>query len=54
MRASKNARSDIWHLVGNRGCGAEPDDETVKGPWAAVRDRVDRDDADRCKRCRWP
>jgi hypothetical protein len=54
VRASKNARSGIWHLVGNRGCGADPGDETVEGTWAAVRDRVDRDDAVRCGNCRWP
>jgi hypothetical protein len=54
MRASKNDRSGTWHLLGSRGCGADPDGPTVTGSWAEIRDRVDRDDATRCGNCRWP
>jgi len=54
MRAVKNGRSGTWHLVGARGCGAEPDDEAIEGSWAQIRDRVDRDSGDRCGNCNWP
>jgi len=54
MRAVRNERSGTWHLVGTRGCGAEPDGAVVAGSWAEVRDRVDRDAAERCGNCNWP
>lgn len=54
MEAVKNADSGTWHLVGTRGCGAEPDGDAVEGNWAEIRDRVDRDEGDRCQRCNWP
>lgn len=54
MRAIQNEESLTWHLVGQRGCGAEPDGDIVGGNWAEVRDRVDRDAGDRCSRCNWP
>jgi len=54
MKAVKNERSGTWHLVGSRGCGAEPDGEVVDGPWAEIRDRVERDEGSPCSRCRWP
>ena len=53
MKAVKNARSGTWHLVGSRGCGAEPDGEVVEGSWAVIRDRVEREGG-WCKQCRWP
>ncbi len=54
MKAVKNARSGTWHLVGTRGCGAEPDGDAVDGSWAEIRDRVQRDDGEQCANCRWP
>jgi len=54
MKAVRNEGSGMWHLIGTRGCGAEPDGETVEGNWAEVRDHVDRDEGSRCTRCRWP
>lgn len=54
MRAVKNAQSGTWHLLGTRGCGAEPDGESVEGNWAVIRDRVERDEGGRCENCRWP
>lgn len=54
MEAIRNDQSGSWHLVGSRGCGAEPDGETVEGNWAKVRDRVDRDAGGLCSRCNWP
>lgn len=54
MKAVKTERTGTWHLVGTRGCGAEPGGETVEGPWAEVRDRVDRSPGDRCQNCNWP
>lgn len=54
MRAAQTERSGTWHLLGARGCGADPDGETVEGTWAEIRDTVDRDDGDRCRNCRWP
>jgi len=54
MKAIRNEQSGTWHLVGSRGCGAEPDGETVEENWAEVRDRVDRDAGERCTNCRWP
>lgn len=54
MKVIHNEQTDTWHLLGTRGCGAEPDGETVEGTWAAIRDRVDRDTGDRCRNCNWP
>lgn len=54
MRARQNANTGTWHLVGARGCGAEPTGDVVEGNWAEIRDRVDRDPGDRCGNCRWP
>ncbi len=54
MRAVRNDESELWHLIGTRGCGAEPEGATVEGNWAEVRDRVDRDAGERCSRCNWP
>jgi hypothetical protein len=54
MNAVKNETTDTWHLIGNRGCGAEPDGERATGNWATIRDRVDRDSATRCQNCSWP
>jgi len=54
MKTIRNEQSGTWHLIGARGCGTEPDGETVEGNWAEVRDRVGRDSGDRCSRCNWP
>jgi hypothetical protein len=54
VRASQNEGTGTWHLLGARGCGADPDGETVEGTWAEIRDRVDRDEGTRCRNCRWP
>lgn len=54
MQAVRNAQTGTWHLVGSRGCGAEPDGERVEGNWAEIRDHVDRDGGGRCSNCRWP
>jgi hypothetical protein len=54
MIAVRNAATGTWHLLGSRGCGAEPDGETVDASWATVRDRVERDSGTRCGNCRWP
>ena len=54
MEAIKNGQSGTWHLVGARGCGAEPDGEVVEGTWAQIRDRVGRDSGERCGNCNWP
>jgi hypothetical protein len=54
MRAARTPSSATWHLLGDRGCGASPDGEAIEGSWAAVRDRVDRDEGSRCANCRWP
>ena len=59
MRYVLNERTGVWHLLGSRGCGVDPDGdaygEVREGTWAAVRDDVDRDEAGaRCSRCRWP
>jgi len=54
VKAVQNATSGTWHLVGPRGCGAEPDGETVEGTWAVVRDTVEREGSNRCANCRWP
>ncbi|MEF8781641.1 MAG: hypothetical protein V5A39_01860 [Haloarculaceae archaeon] len=54
MIAIKNADTGTWHLLGARGCGAEPDGETVEAGWSKIRDRVDRDGGDRCSNCNWP
>jgi len=54
MKAVKNERSETWHLVGSRGCGADPDGDVVEGTWAEIRDRVERDAGSTCSRCRWP
>jgi hypothetical protein len=54
MQVVQNAKTETWHLVGRRECGADPDGETVEGTWAVVRDTVDRADGDRCGNCRWP
>ena len=54
MQVFKNESSETWHLVGSRGCGANPDGESVEDTWAMIRDSVDRDDGSRCARCNWP
>jgi len=54
MKAVQNEKTGTWHLVGTRGCGTESGGETVEGTWAAIRDRVDRSDGDRCRNCNWP
>lgn len=54
MKAVLNERSDTWHLLGSRGCGADPDGSVIEGSWAEVRDEVYRDTGKRCSHCRWP
>ena len=58
MEAVQNEGTGVWHLLGSRGCGVDPDGGTygdvVSGNWAVIRDHVDRDAGDRCRRCRWP
>lgn len=58
MKAVRNETTEIWHLVGSRGCGIDPDGaaygEAVDGTWAVVRDHVGRDVGDRCRNCKWP
>jgi hypothetical protein len=54
MKAAQTPASGTWHIIGSRGCGTEPDGDTVEGTWAEIRDRVDRDAGDRCSHCRWP
>jgi len=54
MRAARNDETGTWHLLGRRGCGATPEGVRVEGSWAAIRDRVERDDATACGNCRWP
>lgn len=54
VRAVRNDATGIWHLLGSRGCGAEPDGAVVEGSWAEVRDRVERDSGETCSNCRWP
>ncbi len=54
MRAVQNEGTGTWHLIGARGCGAEPDGETAEGNWAVIRDTVDRDAGDQCSNCNWP
>ena len=43
MRVVQTKKTGVWHLGAFRGCGAEPDGETVEGNWAGVRDCVDLD-----------
>jgi len=54
MEVRYNAGSATWHLVGSRGCGATPEDETLTGTWAHVRDHVERHDGSKCQNCNWP
>ncbi len=54
MKAVLNERSETWHLVGNRGCGAEPDGLRIEGSWAEIRDEVERSAGTPCSHCRWP
>lgn len=54
MEAVQNENTRTWHLVGSRGCGADPAGERIEGSWAEIRDRVDRDAGKRCSHCRWP
>ncbi|WP_164471529.1 hypothetical protein [Halosimplex salinum] len=54
MEAVHNEETGTWHLIGVRGCGAEPDGDTVDGTWAEIRDRVERDSDDPCENCNWP
>lgn len=54
MEAVQNEETGTWHLVGVRGCGSEPNGETIDGTWAEIRDRVNRDSGDRCANCNWP
>jgi hypothetical protein len=54
VKAVRNENTGTWHLIGARGCGADPGGTIVTGNWAEVRDRVDRDAGDRCGRCNWP
>lgn len=54
MRAARNETTETWHLLGARGCGAEPAGERIEGSWAEIRDRVERGVATPCGNCRWP
>lgn len=54
MHAAQTASSDTWHLIGSRGCGADPYGATIEGTWETLRDHIDRSDGDRCRRCNWP
>ena len=59
MEAVRNERTDVWHLLGSRGCGVDPAGEAygdvLESSWAVVRDTVYRDEsATRCANCRWP
>lgn len=54
MKVVQNEATGIWHLVGARGCGAEPEGETVEDSWVVVRDTVVRDDGEQCGNCNWP
>jgi hypothetical protein len=54
MQASRNERTATWHLIGARGCGADPDGDTISGTWAEIRDVVVRSEATRCHNCNWP
>lgn len=54
MEAVKSEQSDIWHLCGARGCGADPNGEGISGNWAVIRDHVSRDTGTRCGNCNWP
>lgn len=58
MRAVRNRRTGIWHLVGSRGCDVDPGgdayDDVLEGSWAEIRDEVSRDAGEPCSRCRWP
>jgi hypothetical protein len=54
MNAIKNEQTGTWHLIGTRGCGANPGGERIEGPWAEIRSRVARDTGTRCRNCSWP
>ena len=54
MEASHNEATATWHLLGVRGCGADPDGELVAGNWAEIRDHVERSDGTRGANCHWP
>jgi hypothetical protein len=54
MIAVRNEETGTWHLLGARGCGADPDGERVDAGWPKVRDRVDRNAGTRCSNCNWP
>jgi len=54
MEAVQNEETGTWHLLGTRGCGAEPDGDRAEGNWAEIRDRVTRDPGDPCRNCNWP
>lgn len=58
MEAVENERTDVWHLIGSRSCGVDPDGAAfgpvLEGSWAVIRDEVDRSTSTRCQRCRWP
>jgi hypothetical protein len=54
MQVAKNEATGIWHLIGTRGCGADPDGDPFEDTWAMIRDRVDRDSDDKCSNCNWP
>lgn len=49
-RAVQNEKAGTYHLVGTRGCGAEPDGESVQWSWAVVRDTDESDHGDRCSK----
>lgn len=54
MEAIQNEQSKTWHLVGQRGCGAEPDENTVEGNGSVIRNQVDRDDGEQYSHCNLP
>lgn len=58
MEAVRNTETEVWHLLGSRGCGVDAGGDAygdvVDGSWAVIRDTVDRDAGTRCRRCRWP
>jgi len=54
MQAAKNGTTGTWHLIGTRGCGANPDGDAIEDTWAMIRDQVDRDAGTRCSNCNWP
>lgn len=54
MEAVQNEQTETWHLLGTRGCGAQPEGDRIEGTWAEIRSRVTRDTGTRCQNCQWP